>query len=451
MAALVNIRRNGRCFAVACVLLAAATLPACAQQTPAPSAPQQAPASASFKCPHPADPHRRPRACNNEDFLMDETLAGGWDHVRQVLKRIGITPTASYVGAIQTNVEGGTDQVWSYAGQFSFGASADLEELIDVPGLSAYVGISWGTGSNLSASLDSTIPSSGLYAPSFYLGEMYLQEKLHRDKLNLLAGRLAAGNGFASLPVFSNYVSYGINPNPYSLPANDATFAGPPPGAEWGAQVSYEVSRSIQIETGVFNTNVNSANGANHGADFALQEGNKGALLISELDYLRNQSDKAIGKPGQITAGFLHNNNSFTALNSPLVRSGGYNGVYLMAQQMVYRPHGPGTGQGATVWGTWTFNSKDLVSPIPQFWGAGVSDQGLIPARKNDVVSLGVVRAEGSKYGPPSNTEGQLELNYQWVHSRYLTITPHGQYSWQDRDHLGRSATVLGVQVGLTL
>ena len=38
-------------------------------------------------------------------------------------QRIGITPTASYVGALQTNVTGGRDQVWSYAGLLSIAAS----------------------------------------------------------------------------------------------------------------------------------------------------------------------------------------------------------------------------------------------------------------------------------------------------------------------------------------
>ncbi len=208
---------------------------------------------------------------------MDETLARDWDGLRQILKRIGITPTASYIGGLQTNVSGGSHQVWSYAGQLSFAANANLGELMKIPGLSAYVGASWGTGSNISGSLDTTIPTSTLYAPSFYLGEMYLRETLDRGKLAILIGRLAASNDFANLPVFSNYVSYGINPNPYSLGANDVTFSGPPPGAQWGAQASYSVSPAIQIEAGVFNTNMNSANGADHGADFTLQKGNKGA------------------------------------------------------------------------------------------------------------------------------------------------------------------------------
>ena len=410
----------------------------------------QAATQLRLKCRHPADPHRRQFACADEDFDWDETLAGGWNDIRRVAKRIGITPTASYVSALQTNVTGGRDQVWSYAGQLSFAANADFGELLNLAGLSAYVGASWGTGSSLADSLDSPIPTSGLYAPSFYLGEMYLQQKLARQKLTILVGRLSAADTFAALPVFTNYVNYGINPNPFSLGANDLTFFGPPTGTEWGAEASYAVTPTIQVAAGAFNTNVNSASGNNHGADFTLQEGNKGVLAVSEIDYLHNQRANSLGKPGQITFGFLHNNNSFPYL-SPPGHSDGYNGAYLMGQQMVFRPGGPGTSRGATVWGAWSHNSKELISPIPVFWGGGLSYEGLIPMRKNDVISVGLIRDGASKYALPTNTEELLELNYQWNHSRYMTITPHFQYLWQGESHERRNATIVGIQLGITL
>jgi carbohydrate-selective porin OprB len=357
------------------------SLVAGAQQTAPANPPSTGP---GFNCSHPADPHRRHHACNDALFDTDETLALGWDGVRRTMSRIGVTPTASYVGALQTNVSGAPHQVWSYAGQLSFAANADLNEIAHVRGLSGYVGLSWGTGSNLGDSLDTEISPSGLYAPSFYLGEMYLQEKLLGDKLTLLGGRIAASNGFAALPIFTNYVTYGINPNPFTLGANDGTFLGPPPGSQWGVQGSYELRPSLQVSAGVFNTNLNSANGEDHGADFTLQEGNKGVVTIAEINYFRNQGSNASGMPGQITVGALHSSDSFPQLDNPLRRSDGYSAAYVMAQQMIFRPEGPGSSRGATVWGAWTFHSKDIVSSVPMLWGAGVNYQGLVPARKRD-------------------------------------------------------------------
>jgi porin len=437
-------------FLIACSVayLAIAPAPTGAQQQPSSSQTAQ---QNSIECQRPADPHRRQRTCNDQDFGWDETLAGQWDKVRNALKRIGVTPSASYVGALQTNVSGGDDQVWSFAGQLSLALSADFDELLRTPGLSGYVGFSWGTGSDISGSLHSLIPTSGLYAPSYYLGEMYLQQTLIHKKLTMLAGRLAASNGFASLPIFANYVNYGINPNPFSIGANDVTFFGPPTGTEWGAQASYLFTRSIQVAVGAFNTNINSANGENHGADFTFQQGNKGVLAVGEMDYFRNPGKNATGKPGEIIVGFLHSNNSFPMLADPLSQSDGYSGGYVMGQQMIFRPDGPSTLRGATVWGSWTRNSKNIINPVPLSWAAGVSYQGLIPARQNDIVSAGVVSTEASKYAQPVNSEKLIELNYQWFHSRFLTITPHLQFLLEGESPQTRNATVIGLQLALTL
>ncbi len=459
------MKRSGSFFAIAFVAILFCILPASAsaQQSPpaplpptqqgtstVPAAPQPNANAADFKCPRVADPHRRSPDCNDQDFPLDETLAGGWDVVRRAMKPLGIRPTASYIGGLQTNATGGSHQVWSYAGLLTLAVNIDLDESLRIPGLSAYADFSWGTGSYLAGSLDSPIPTSGLYAPSYYLGQMYLQQKLDRGKLTLLAGRLAAGNAFANLPAFSTFVNYGINPNPYSIGANDITFFGPPPGTEWGVQASYAVGAGIQLQAGVFNTNINSAFGVNHGADFALQEGNKGALSIGEIDYQTHRGGSK-HKPGQIAVGFLHSNNSFPTLNNGDVLVQSYSGTYVLAQQMIYRPGGPGTTQGATIWGAYSYNNQDLTSPMPQFWAAGASYLGLIPARKNDVVSVGIVGTEASKFGSPLNTERLLELNYQWLHSRYLTITPHGQYLWLNGPPTHKNALVLGIQFGLTL
>jgi carbohydrate-selective porin OprB len=269
--------------------------------------------------------------------------------------------------------------------------------------------------------------------------------------MTILGGRIAAANGFATLPVFANYVNYGINPTPSSFGINDATFFGPPTGTEWGAQATYSASPSIRIAAGGFNTNLNSANGANHGADFALQEGNKGVLAIGEVDYLHNQSASSAGKPGQIALGGLFNNNSFPSLVSSSNRVNGYGGVYLMGQQMVFRPDGPGSFRGATLWGAWALSPRDTVSPVTTFWGAGFCYEGLIATRKHDVFSSGFILSDAGRYGPPNASEKFLELNYQWNHSQYLVITPHAQYLWKQENYDGRNATVIGVQIALIL
>jgi len=402
------------------------------------------------ECQHPANPLRRHADCLDEDFNWDETFEGGWSGIRVRMRKIGVTPTMSYTGALQTNASGGQHQVWSYAGQLSMGFAIDLRRVLKIPGTSAYVGMSWGTGSNLTGSLGNSLPTNALYAPGFYLGEMYLRQNLLEGKFKLAAGRLSASNSFATLPVFANYVSYGINPNPFSIGSNDITFFGPPTGTQWGSKASYKLSPVIEISAGIFNTNVNSANGEGHGTDFSWQEGNKGVLAISEIDYLHNQRMSDRGKPGQYTVGLLHNDNSFATLPDSQQKSAGYTGIYVMGQQMVYCPNGPATSKGLTTWATWTYNSKQLVNPMPMFAGAGLSYEGLISARQRDIVSAGWIYGKASKFVPGTTEEQMIEVNYQWRHSQYLVVIPQFQYIRKPSGRSFPDAAVAGIQIALT-
>ncbi len=356
----------------------------------------------------------------------------------------------SYTGVLQTNVSGGTHEIWGYAGQLVAGLNVDLEKLAKIRGMSVYIGGSWGTGDNLSASLGTLFPVNSLYAPSYYLGEMYLQQLLFKNRLTLLGGRLAAANTFATLPVFGNYVNYGLNPNPYPLGGNDISFFGPPTGTEWGVQATYEITKAVQVAAGVFNTNLNSANGQNHGTDWTLQQGNKGALVVAEVSYYPHGILSDQGRQGEYTLGLISDNNSFPALPNGMSTSGGYTGAFAMGQEMVYQPDGPGTSRGLTIWGSWAYNAKPLISIVPLFWGAGASYQGLIKARKNDIVSAGWIYGKVSNLEPNTNAEQVLELNYRWQYRRFLAITPDFQYVWSPGGHSVPGVAVLGMQASVT-
>lgn len=418
-------------------------------QTPSPK-PVSVPKRQRLDCQHPADPRRRHIGCNDKEFDWDETLSKSWNGIRAGMRDFGITPTLSYTGVLQTNVTGGPHQVWSYAGQMAGGVDFNLEKSLKIRGMSVYISASWGTGSNLSGSLHTLFPVNALYAPSYYLGEMYLQQTLVDKKLTLAGGRLGASNTFAFLPVFTNYVNFGINPNPFSLGANDITFFGPPVGTEWGALALYDASPLIQVSAGIFNTNLNSANGANHGTDFALQQGNKGALVIGEISFFPHQIEKDEGKQAQYSIGFLGDNNSFADLSGGKSDSGGYWGMFVQGQELIYQPDGPGTPRGLTAWGSWAYNSKPVISPIPLFWGAGASYQGIVPARKNDILSATWIYGRASSSIPDTTAEQVLELNYSLRFGRFLMFTPDFQHIWNPGGYRGPGVTVLGIQAAVT-
>ena len=78
----------------------------------------------------------------------------------------------------------------------------NFQKLFKIPGMSLYFSDSWGTGSNLTATIGSVFPVNPNYAVGAYLGEIYLQQKLLKGNFTLAAGRLAANYTFAGLPVY---------------------------------------------------------------------------------------------------------------------------------------------------------------------------------------------------------------------------------------------------------
>ena len=151
-----------------------------AQPPPTPTKPRR------LDCQHPADPHRRRIGCKDEEVDWDETLSKSWNGIRSEMRRLGLTPALSYTGVLQTNATGGPHPIWGFAGQLSGGLDINLEKLLKVRGMSVYVGASWGAGDNLSGPLHNLFPVNSLYAPTYYLGEMYLQQTLLNKNLTLV-------------------------------------------------------------------------------------------------------------------------------------------------------------------------------------------------------------------------------------------------------------------------
>jgi len=279
---------------------------------------------------------------------------------------------------------------------------------------------------------------------------MYFQEDLFDGALSIAAGRLAPANLFATLPVFSYYLSGGVNPIPGSLLYNDPAFAQSPPGVQWGAHIVYDPIVPLQIALGVYNTNPFSANGANHGVDFSLQQGNSGVLTVFQLNYRLNQAKTDTGLPGEYAIGGFYDTNRFSTLNSPGTVSGNY-AVYAMFQQMVYRDGAPGSKRGLTVWGELALSPRQSASLIPYLVAGGLSYRGLVPSRGRDVASLGVVSGIISRHVPDASAETVVEANYQATLPYGILITPDVQYVIKPSGSSRiKNALVLGLQLAVS-
>lgn len=408
-----------------------------------------------LRCPAPANPYKRSQECWNEPVDFDKAaMFGNWSGARSALKEIGLTPTASYTTEIMANSSGASHSKIQYTGLVFASLTFDYEKLLKIPGLSMIVSGTWGTGGNLSSRLGTLFNvMSADEGAGVWLVHMYLQETLLDGALTIAAGRMGQADVFASLPIFGNYVNGGFNGNPGSLLINHPSFAEPPPGTQWGVQATYNQSPHWQISLGVYNTNANSAAGADNGVDFTLQEGNKGAMYAAQLSYMRNQGSGDKGMQGIYTIGGLYDETRYSGLSGVGSRTGNWD-VYAMFQQMVYR-EGDESSQGLTLWGQITYSGRDEVNLMPFLVGAGMSYQGIICGRDDDIATVGWLYGKISKFVPSSKAEQVYEANYQITLNNWFNILPDFQYVRHPGGLTGtsavRDAVVMGIQVSMTL
>lgn len=412
----------------------------------------------SVRCPSPADPHRLYYECVGQpiDFI-EETLTRDWGGVRTELDRRGVTPTASYTAQFLGNPSGGQSRGFTYAGTLQASLLWDLDKLLRIPGLSFNIGAAWSTGKNLSAdyignnfTVQSAYTAPGNGTNNLTLGETYLEQLLFNDSLAVAVGRLAPQTTFATMPVLNQYVNSGINPVPGHLAINDPAFTSYPPGVEWGVQAIYYISPTFQFAAGVFNTNQNSARGSKGGLEFSLQQGNRGALSVIQVNYLFNHASQDTGLPGQYSFGGFYDSNRFNSLSNPTMTESGTYSIYGMFQQMVYRDGGADSQKGLTVWGETAIAPKSRVNTLPYFLGAGLSYQGLIPSRDNDIASAGVISGIFSHHIPRATAETVIEINYQITFNPWLAITPDMQYVIRPSGSSTiKNALVLGTQLAI--
>jgi carbohydrate-selective porin OprB len=279
---------------------------------------------------------------------------------------------------------------------------------------------------------------------------MYMQESLEEGRLLFAAGRIAPNAQFATLPVLGNYVNGSFNANVGNMHINDPAFIGPPPGVEWGSQIVYKID-TLEFSAGVFNNNLPSARGLNYGAHFALQNGNKGALIMGQITYLKQQGQLDNGLAGEYTVGAVHDGNWVKNLAGPN-QLNGLSGLYALGQQMIWRPRGrKETKVGLTVWGELGYSGQNDRNTMPIFSGAGAAYQGLMPGRSQDSLVIGWIYGGFSRYLPGQSAQQVFELNYQWNVKRGLVVVPDFQRVVKPSGFSVPGTSVLGVQLNFTL
>ncbi len=425
------------------------------------------------------------------DIWHRDTLTGDWGGLRKELADQGVVFTMTYTGEVWGNVKGGIKQGATYDGQLLPQVDVDLDKLMGWKGASFRASMLQGHGPALSVGwVGNLLGASSIVAvpPATRLYNLWLQQNLFDDLLSVRVGVMNIDAEFftsvtASLlmnttfgwpgwlgvdlpgggpayPLSDPGVRIRLNPGPAGVYAQAAVFSGDPTGH------------------GGENTGL----GLPVGTTLAITGG---ALIIAEAGYAINQDKGAEGLPLAYKLGgwyhtgtrfqdqqFASNGVSLASPQSngmPLNHTGDW-GVYAIADGVLYRVKDGISIAGFLRVGAGTPNERNLVS---FYSDAGLTFQGLIPGRDNDIAGLGVGFARignnargldqdtrffsGDPSFPIRSQEVVMELTYQAQVTPWLSVQPDVQYIFNPSGGVlnpngatRRDALVLGLRSALS-
>lgn len=229
--------------------------------------------------------------------------------------------------------------------------------------------------------------------------------------------------------------------------------------------MKFRPESDIYAQAGAYQ--VNPSNGETGNGFILGSAGVTGIIVPAEVGWT---PDKALfDLPGDLRIGGYYDNSSADDLGAPVsgpeqLMSGRW-GLYLLADQMIWREGGPGSNRGLTLFAAFTY--ADPRTAIIQYsWEAGLVKQGTFAGRDDDSIGLAIsqlmvsdslVDAQNqANLGDPGSADVQsyemdVELSYRAQLAPWLTLMPNLQYVVRPGGLASTSnAFVLGLQAAAT-
>jgi porin len=361
-----------------------------------------------------------------QSWLGQSTGTGDWGGLRERAQAAGLAVAANYQTDLLANPIGGESQGFAYAGVLETSLDFDLEKIAGLAGASFFIAGYWGSGDDLSQTeIGNLIGVSQVFdGRSVRLGQMYLEQELLGDALEVAIGRITPGDDFATSDLYDAYVSSGVNGNPFAISENAPSF-GTSPVAQWGVRAIVQPTPQIHLGAGVYNADPEVGKDGEHGVDFTLNP-EDGVLAIAEAGYAWGKA----GLPGSVTFGGYFDSSDYDDLDgSGRMRDGNY-GFYLLVDQMAYREAGASQNseQGLTPWIALTAAPDQKINTIPFSAAGGLVYQGLLPGRDDDLTAAAVYHGRFSDKLQDQNAETVVEANHRFQLAPWLYVTPDFQY-----------------------
>ncbi|MDI1247681.1 MAG: carbohydrate porin [Lacunisphaera sp.] len=313
--------------------------------------------------------------------------------------------TGAYTAEMLSVASGGLQRGSVYRGLLEAVMDADLARVVGAPvGTCLHASGLLPHGGDLSGShLGDLQGASNLAAydhPLLY--ELWLEGAFSDGRMIVRAGRLVADTDFAVTASGASFLnsSFGW---PAFISANTRNTGPAFARSALGVFAELQLTRTVRIQAGVYDGDTfDDAGGdpARHpnGLRVSLSR-DQGLFVVTEIILETEAGPAAARRPGSLRLGMWWHTADFAELATPARIHAGNHGVWLVAEQMLWRESGPGdestVPQGLTAF-VRIGRSPDDRNLLSHAADAGLSYTGLIPGRDTDTLGLGVAWARVS-------------------------------------------------------
>ena len=394
--------------------------------------------------------------------LLDQKyLTGTWGGLRNWLNDEGVIPSATYAGDVLADPVGGKVHKLRYVHDIGVDLVVDFQRLLGWEGSHLHVSMSSRAGNNLSDDIGNlfTVAQSCCQLTT-RLVTLAWEQSLLEHRLNIRLGRISTGDDFITSRLYWLFVNNGFDANPLSVELNVPYFAYP--NAVWGARVRGRPWRPFYVAAGAYNGDPSVTRNGAHGVDFSFR--NQGVLVTFEAGYEPEHHLDDGSLPGHYKVGGYYHTGRFRRFDAtpgsdlPSDVEHGSGGYYFLVDQMVFREDGD---QGLWPFASLVFAPSQQISTLPFFFSAGITYQGLIPRRDEDIAMVGVVYGafsrdlRRSEAGSPQGQQ-DFEMVLEWAYiieiAPWLHVQPDMQYIFKPGG-TGNipDAFVIGAQIAANL
>lgn len=320
------------------------------------------------------------------------------------------------------NFTGGIRTGNDWASTLDGNITVDLQKLLGIKDALFYADMEYHAGGNPTQKLTGDLQVFDKHngSPFLQMLELWYQQKLFNEKLQLKIGKIDANAEFSVIDNGLEFInsSTQVTPTLFVFP----TFPDPMPAVA----AFFTPDKLVYTNFAVFNANRRDRFLDFYGDPGSVQPTLNGNLFISESGLTWDKLP-ALGNDGNLKLGLWWHSGTFTKFNGTPLQ--GADGVYLIFNQTVWKPADRKNGRrGFRIFLEYALTDAQI-TPVYQHYGGGIAWTGISEHRPDDVYGLSIQNANISPNALlPDNYELNIETFYKYNISSRLSIKPDMQY-----------------------